>query len=273
TASVTQTFATVGNYPLTASYNGDTNNLASTSSPLTLTVSIEPQVYYIHTDHLDTPRTITDASGTVVWQWDNTDPFGANVPNENPGGAGQFTFNLRFAGQYADRETGLHYNFHRDGYNPAIGAYTQFDPIGLGGGINGYVYAFNNPLSYVDPLGLEPANGRGFSTHYGNWCGKHWSGGESGPNIPSNPSLPADSLDNCCKTHDYCYAKLANSKCPLSEEDKRKEFKKCDEALASCSRALSNNGQNWLFPPHNTTDAYFYKQKLQFVFKPNESRK
>ncbi|MFY9260529.1 MAG: RHS repeat-associated core domain-containing protein, partial [Gallionella sp.] len=73
--------------------------------------------------------------------------------NENPAKLGTFTFNLRFPGQYFDRETGLHYNVNRD-YNPAVGRYIESDPIGLRGGINTFGYVGGNPLIDVDPLGL-----------------------------------------------------------------------------------------------------------------------
>ncbi|MEQ9944760.1 RHS repeat-associated core domain-containing protein [Pectobacterium aroidearum] len=59
---------------------------------------------------------------------------------------------LRYAGQYADEETGLHYNLFRY-YDPTVGRFTTQDPIGLAGGINLYQYA-PNPLGWVDPLGL-----------------------------------------------------------------------------------------------------------------------
>ena len=105
--------------------------------------------------HLDTPRQITDTGGNVVWQWDNSDPFGNNVPNENPAAQGQFSFNLRFPGQYADKETNLAYNINRD-YDPAIGRYTESDPIGLSGGVNTYTYVYGSPIGLIDSLGLWP---------------------------------------------------------------------------------------------------------------------
>ncbi|MER2544420.1 MAG: RHS repeat-associated core domain-containing protein [Candidatus Accumulibacter phosphatis] len=113
------------------------------------------KLYYLHHDHLNTPRLVTDEANRVVWR--NTplgEPFGMSLPEEDPDGDGQaFTLNLRFPGQYADTESHLNYNYFRD-YDPATGRYGQSDPIGLAGGMNTYAYALNNPLSYSDPLGL-----------------------------------------------------------------------------------------------------------------------
>ncbi|NHZ67261.1 RHS repeat-associated core domain-containing protein, partial [Massilia genomosp. 1] len=90
----------------------------------------------------------------IVWRWDNGDPFGLTPPNENPSGVGTFTFNLRMPGQYYDKNTNLFYNYYRD-YDPQTGRYVQSDPIGLGGGINTYGYVGGNPLTFIDPFGLD----------------------------------------------------------------------------------------------------------------------
>ena len=112
-------------------------------------------VYYIHTDHLGTPRAVSDGNGRLVWRWVST-PFGQGAPDEDPDGDGVgFTLNLRFPGQYFDAETGLHYNYFRY-YDPATGRYITADPIGLQGGLNTYFYVNANALRGTDPRGLLP---------------------------------------------------------------------------------------------------------------------
>ncbi|HFD31364.1 MAG TPA: hypothetical protein ENJ28_01435 [Gammaproteobacteria bacterium] len=118
------------------------------------TTTTQETLNYIYTDHLGTPRVITDESNTPIWSW-MSDPFGETAPNEDVDGDGQrFEFNLRFAGQYYDQETGLHYNYFRD-YDPSTGRYVQSDPIGLAGGLNTYGYVEANPLYSIDPYGLR----------------------------------------------------------------------------------------------------------------------
>ncbi|MFT3664269.1 RHS repeat-associated core domain-containing protein [Piscinibacter sp.] len=112
-----------------------------------------PLVYYIHTDHLATPRIVLNTAGQQRWSW-LAEPFGTSAPNANPQSLGTFTFNLRHPGQYADAESGLFYNYFRD-YDASTGRYAQSDPIGLVGDINTYAYVGGNPVSFVDPPGLD----------------------------------------------------------------------------------------------------------------------
>ncbi len=57
-------------------------------------------IFYVHTDHLNTPRKVGQpTTGTLAWRWD-ADPFGTTAPNQNPAGLGAFPYNLRFPGQY-----------------------------------------------------------------------------------------------------------------------------------------------------------------------------
>jgi RHS repeat-associated protein len=91
-----------------------------------------------------------------VWRWDQQEPFGVNVPDENPSGLGAFEFPMRFPGQYFDKETNLHYNGARD-YDSGIGGYIQPESLGVFGDINLYRYGRSNPLTYTDPDGMQAA--------------------------------------------------------------------------------------------------------------------
>ncbi|EFV4957826.1 type IV secretion protein Rhs [Salmonella enterica] len=107
------------------------------------------EVLYYHTDVNGAPEEMTDSGGNIVWEagyqvWGNLTHEKETRPVQQ---------NLRFQGQYLDRETGLHYNLYRF-YDPDIGKFISGDPIGLAGGPNLYAYA-PNPLGWIDPLGLK----------------------------------------------------------------------------------------------------------------------
>ena len=125
-------------------------------------------VYYFHTDQAGLPQELTNAQGQLVWQanyktwgstvseeWEVKSLAGQQVHSLDQGdiptqedGKQQ---NLRFQGQYLDRETGLHYNTFRY-YDADIGWFISPDPLGLEGGINLGSYS-PNPISWIDPWG------------------------------------------------------------------------------------------------------------------------
>ncbi|HEX3636136.1 MAG TPA: DUF6531 domain-containing protein, partial [Paraburkholderia sp.] len=87
---------------------------------------------FYQNDHLGTPLELTDESGKVVWlarykAWGGWKDTWREKPDPVGGGNA-----LRFAGQYHDDETGLHYNRHRY-YDPQTGRFISKDPIGLAG--------------------------------------------------------------------------------------------------------------------------------------------
>ncbi|RRQ21111.1 hypothetical protein D6C00_03475 [Thiohalobacter thiocyanaticus] len=216
---------------------------AASPGPSAIEESVPAQkTYYIHNDHLGTPKALTDENGARVWSATHT-PFGKATVDEDPDGDGRVVmFNLRFPGQYYDRETGLHYNYFRY-YDSSTGRYITADPLGLKGGLNAYAYVGNNPVNWYDPHGLWEM--------YGNWGGRNWAGGQSGNNIPNDPLPPVDSLDECFMYHDYCYEQKENTCKPDSPLDNKIE-RICDEALLRCMRNLPSNTTEWPKPPQNS---------------------
>ncbi|MCO6519407.1 RHS repeat-associated core domain-containing protein, partial [Snodgrassella sp.] len=110
--------------------------------------SNEPErVMYFHTDLNGCPEELTDENGEILWEC-SFQLWGKRIHEIEHESIEQ---NLRYQGQYLDRETGLHYNTFRY-YDPDIGRFTQPDPIGLLGGFNLYQYAPNG-LTWIDPWG------------------------------------------------------------------------------------------------------------------------
>jgi RHS repeat-associated protein len=149
--------------------------LPTPAGPMPIATYTGNKHYAVQTDHLNTPRRLTNSSKQVAWQWafsafgDEQPTLARNrfvdpstTPNAGTTTVAEVTFNLRYPGQYFDKESNLHYNWMRS-YSPNNGRYTQADPIGLQGGWNKFSYVDSNPLSHTDPKGLVKWSGEMYS--------------------------------------------------------------------------------------------------------------
>lgn len=114
--------------------------------------TIGDRCYYFSFDQIGTPTELWDEEGNLVATL-NSRAYGSgravtNVNNEI------IPIPFHFLGQYVDEETGLHYSRFRY-YSPITGRFLTPDPMGLTKVLNLYKYP-NNPMNWVDPLGLEP---------------------------------------------------------------------------------------------------------------------
>lgn len=125
-----------------------------------------PTVNYLN-GGLDEAFTRTDSSSTTSYL---ADALGGTLALANSSGAVQTEYTYEPFGktsvsgtssantrQYTGREndgTGLYF-YRARYYSPSLQRFISEDPIGFRGGINIYAYVENNPLSYVDPLGLD----------------------------------------------------------------------------------------------------------------------
>lgn len=111
-------------------------------------------LYFAEADVTSSIRTMTTSDGTVHNSY-QYDAFGRII-----GQTGPSVSTYRFQGREWDEEVGLYY-FRARYYDPEVGRFISGDPTGLVGGSNLYRFAGNNPLSMVDPEGLE-----GVGHHY-----------------------------------------------------------------------------------------------------------
>ncbi len=108
--------------------------------------------YYYVKDHLGSIRQMTDNSGNIVYQADY-DAYGRATVTINT-----VTPAFGYAGYYVHGRSGLNLTVHR-AYSSSFGRWLNRDPIGEAGGINLYGYVGGNPVSLIDPLGLQLLKG------------------------------------------------------------------------------------------------------------------
>jgi RHS repeat-associated protein len=101
--------------------------------------------YYVH-DALGSTRALLSGAGAVVATY-RYDAYGQTL-----GATGSVSTPLRYAGYYADTDTGLYY-LHARYYDPASAQFLTRDPLESLSG-TAYGYAGNNPVNASDPNGL-----------------------------------------------------------------------------------------------------------------------
>ncbi|MFG2528313.1 putative T7SS-secreted protein [Streptomyces sp. NPDC048516] len=114
----------------------------------------DTRFYAIVADLVGTPTELLTVEGELAWQ-SRTTVWG--VPRSVPTGADATTCPLRFPGQYADDETGLHYNNQRY-YDPQTARYISPDRLGLEAGPNHHAFV-PNTSRWFDALGLKKCDG------------------------------------------------------------------------------------------------------------------
>ena len=112
-------------------------------------------LYYTR-DHLGSVREVTDNSGTVRARYDY-DPYGRVTKV-----SGDVDSDFLYTGHYYHARSGLHLAMYR-AYDADLGRWLNRDPIGEAGGINLYGYVGNNPVNWIDPLGLLGFGTPGYS--------------------------------------------------------------------------------------------------------------
>jgi len=98
-------------------------------------------------DHLGSIRLLTDEKGSVTERM-TWGPWGERLEGGERSRFG-------YTGHQREAASGLHYSVHRY-LDPRNGRWTRRDPLGNADGENRYWYADNDPVRYMDLLGLLP---------------------------------------------------------------------------------------------------------------------
>jgi hypothetical protein len=134
-------------------------------------------------------------------------------------------------------------------------------------GPNEYLYCLDDPVNWVDPLGLceeKPKVGFSICPRYGNWGGLDWSGGtqvnagEIGPNIGA-----IDQMDALFKQHDISSYIVVN----MPDSPYKTQYRtRVDAALFRGLRVLPEDPSKWIPPARNVEKARNYRTNAEWWF-------
>ncbi|HMM80149.1 MAG TPA: RHS repeat-associated core domain-containing protein [Pyrinomonadaceae bacterium] len=185
-------------------------------------VASEPRVSYLTTDHLGSPRVVTDERASVTSRRDFM-PFGEEI--NGVGGRttglnyGSDSVRQKFTGYERDSESDLDFAQARY-YNSSHGRFTSVDPLTASATIrnpqtlNRYSYGLNSPYKFTDPLGLAPEgywqtkySNHGQCTAQAEFCGDDWN--ESiDVNLSMFASAGGDDVEKALKHNKSLYREL-----------------------------------------------------------------
>jgi len=173
-----------------------------------VSVSIGGVSYFYHYDRLGSVRFMSDEGGNVVQEY-VYDVWGNLVSS-----SGSVSQPYQYLNFYSEGEIGLYLKGKR-WCDPDIGRYiSRKNSYSIN---SPYIFSNNNPMNSLDTglfkiisphigIYIPPYEPKPESGFHGNWCGPGWSSGR----YTDNPeevdwSVPAiDSIDQCCKEHDWC---------------------------------------------------------------------
>jgi RHS repeat-associated protein len=155
-------------------------------------------LYYYHSDHIGSSTFLTDAIGKP-YQFMLYLPFGEAMAQQKVAG---WSTPYTFTGKEQDAATGLHYyslSRPQDGraryLDTRLSIWFGVDPLAEKmPAWSSYAYAFNNPVRFIDPTGMEPVEGDGdFYSNKGKYIGT--DGIKDGKIYVMN----SDNMENCTK--------------------------------------------------------------------------
>ncbi len=110
-------------------------------------------LYFYHPDHLGTSTFLTDYNGNAYQFFLNL-PFGETMAEQL--GSNYYNTPFKFNGKELDEETRLYYYGARY-YDPRGSIWLSVDPLAEKyPGVNPYAYCMQNPVRFIDPIGMEP---------------------------------------------------------------------------------------------------------------------